>query len=43
MSINAMKLALEAIEDLQGYRPDIDSAIKALRTALSQQPRRNKC
>lgn len=38
MSIEAMKLALEAIEDLQGYRPDIDSAIKALSAALSQQP-----
>ena len=38
MSIEAMKLALEAIEDLRGYRPDIDKAIETLRTALSQQP-----
>ena len=38
MSIEAMKLALEAIEDLQGYRPDIDKAIEALHAALSQQP-----
>lgn len=38
MSIEIMKLALEAIQDLRGYRPDIDSAIETLRAALSQQP-----
>ena len=38
MSTEAMKLALAAIEDLRGYRPDIDTAIETLRTALSQQP-----
>ena len=38
MSIEAMKLALEAIEDLRGYRSDIDKAIETLRDALSQQP-----
>ena len=38
MSIETMKLALEAIQDLRGYRPDIDSAIETLRAALSQQP-----
>lgn len=32
-----MQQALEAIQDLQGYRPDIDSAIEALREALAQQ------
>ena len=36
MSIEAMKQALEAIEDLRGYRPDIDSAIEALRAAIQQ-------
>ena len=36
MSIEAMKQALEAIEDLRGYRPDIDSAIETLRTAIQQ-------
>lgn len=36
MSIEAMKLALEAIEDLRGYRPDIDGAIETLRTAIQQ-------
>lgn len=38
MSIEAMKLAIEAIKDLRGYRPDIDGAIEALRSALAQQP-----
>ena len=28
--------ALEAIQDLRGYRPDIDKAIEALRTAIQQ-------
>lgn len=37
MSIEAMKLALEAIQDLRGYRPDIDKAIEALRTAIQQE------
>jgi len=36
MSIEAMKLALEAIQDLRGYRPDIDKAIDAIRTAIQQ-------
>lgn len=36
MSIEAMKLALEATQDLRGYRPDIDSAIETLRTAIQQ-------
>lgn len=36
MSIEAMKLALEAVQDLRGYRPDIDSAIETLRTAIQQ-------
>ena len=36
MSIEAMKLALEAIQDLRGYRPDIDTAITALREATQQ-------
>lgn len=36
MSIEAMKLALEAVQDLRGYRPDIDKAIEALRTAIQQ-------
>ena len=36
MSIEAMKRALEAIEDLRGYRPDIDKAIETLRTAIPQ-------
>ena len=36
MSTEAMKLALEAIQDLRGYRPDIDKAIDALRTAIQQ-------
>ena len=38
MNIEVMKQALEAIEDLRGYRPDIDKAIETLRTAISQQP-----
>ena len=36
MSINTMKQVLEAIQDLRGYRPDIDAAINALRTAIQQ-------
>ncbi len=36
MSTEAMKLALEAIQDLRGYRPDIDKAIDAIRTAIQQ-------
>ena len=36
MSIKAMKQALEAIQDLQGYRPDIDKAIETLHTAIQQ-------
>lgn len=36
MSIEAIKLALEAIQDLRGYRPDIDKAIDAIRTAIQQ-------
>ena len=36
MSIEAMKLALEAIQDLRGYRPDIDKAIETLRAAIQQ-------
>lgn len=36
MSTEAMKLALEAIQDLRGYRPDIDKAIETLRTAIQQ-------
>lgn len=36
MIIEAMKLALEAIQDLRGYRPDIDKAIETLRTAIQQ-------
>lgn len=40
MSIEAMKLALEAIEDLRGYRPDIDKAIEALSAALALRPER---
>ena len=36
MSINTMKQVLEAIQDLRCYRPDIDAAINALRTAIQQ-------
>jgi len=32
----AAQQALEAIQDLRGYRPDIDKAISALRTAIQQ-------
>ena len=36
MSIEAMKLALASIQDLRGYRPDIDKATEALHTAIQQ-------
>lgn len=32
----AAQQAIEAIQDLRGYRPDIDKAIEALRTAIQQ-------
>ena len=32
----AAQQTLKAIEDLRGYRPDIDEAIEALRTAIQQ-------
>ena len=32
--LEAMKMALKAIEDLDGYRKDIDEAIAALREAI---------
>lgn len=34
----AAQQTLEAIQDLRGYRPDIDKAIEALRAALAAQP-----
>ena len=39
----AAQQTLEAIEDLQGYRPDIDRAIEALRAALSHQSDNASC
>ena len=32
----AAQQAIEAIQDLRGYRPDIDKAIEALRAAIQQ-------
>jgi len=36
MEREALKLALEALEDLPGFRADIDNAITAIKEALAQ-------
>jgi hypothetical protein len=36
MKDEALKLALDALEDLPGFRADIDNAIDAIKAALAQ-------
>jgi hypothetical protein len=37
----ALKIVLEALEDLPGFRADIDNAITAIKAALAQQEKNN--
>jgi len=36
MEREALKLALEVLEDLPGFRADVDNAITAIKEALAQ-------
>ena len=38
MEREALKLALEVLEDLPGFRADVDNAITAIKEALAQPP-----
>ena len=40
MEREALKLALEVLEDMPGFRADIDNAITAIKEALAQPPQR---
>ena len=44
MEREALKLALEVLEDMPGFRADIDNAITAIKAALAQSAQeRNFC